>query len=323
MLYSREVLDRKDLPLHIRAEMNAALKQAVADGVPLTFAEAKYLGTVLEATFTFDEEAVVFMEKIYAQLDIYKFWNIYMRYAKDLDGAGIIRSPRGPVPQFQKLIDVGYLQREFDAWKPLVQKTNHKHTVMQFLSKQAREELKDAMAWSKQLQEGYFRRLYVERSVILFSKNVFIKAEEYYQEYDVRKDQMTFCGKETIVDGFAYTHILMRHFSPYNKFGRPGLTFHHDREIDVDKLPFVIFRFLSLYDQFFGVAAFNGENIFFEFNGRDYVIWFKQMERNIKGGQTAQYLRVQTFYPAELQNDRQAISALTKVQVNDQLHFYV
>ncbi|WP_256003494.1 hypothetical protein [Pedobacter deserti] len=323
MFYTRDHLDRQDLPLETRAEMNATLMEAVANGQPLTFAEAKYLGTSLEASYTFEQGAIVLLEKIYVQLDIYKFWNIYMLYAQDLDGTGVINSPRGPVPMLQKQIDVAYLQREFDAWKQQIQKTNHKHTIMQFLSKQARQEWKESMAWSKQMGEGHFRRLYVERAVILQSKFVFIKVEEYYQEYDVRKDTMVFCGQETIVDGFAYTHILMRHFSPYNKFGRPGLTFHHDPAIEVANLPRSIFKFLRIYDAYFGGASFARENIYFQLNGRNYVIWFKQFERNIKGGGTSAYLRVQTFYPAELANDSSAMAVLKKVQVEEHLFFYI
>jgi hypothetical protein len=323
MFFSRELLEDKNLSLDERAEINAVLIPAVANGDQLTFAEAKYLGGVLEATFTDDYDTSALLEKIYSSLDIFKFWQIYMRYAKDLDGTGTIKSPRGPESVRQKQIDVAYLNAELSDWKPLIEKTNHKHTVMQFLSKQARDEYKESMEWSAKLQEDNARRQYVEKSVLLFSKFVFIKVEEYYQEYDVRKDITTFCGRETVVDGFTYTHILMRHFSPYAKFGRPGLTFHHDPEIDVANLPRSIFYFLSQYDRYVGATCFNEENIFFRFNGRNYVIWFKKLERKIKGGNLINYLRVQTFYPAELQNDVQAMCALNMIRISDRLSFYV
>jgi hypothetical protein len=323
MIYSRDYLNATAKSPDEVALIHGDLIAAVRDGVELTLAEAKYIGTVLEAMFAIDNEVVNLLERIYDQLDDYKFWQIFMRYAKDVDGWAVIPSPYGPVPLEQKRIDANYLEREYQLWKPLIHKTNHKQTVMQFLSKQARDELKEALEWSKQQGEGYFRRLYIEKFVTLYSKFVFIKVAEYYQEYDVKKDSMTFCGKETIVDSFAYTHILMRHFSPTGKFGRPGLTFHHDQAIDVNNLPKSILYFLGQYDQHIGINHFNRQQIYFNLNDRNYVIWFKELPRNIAGGGQLLFLRVQTFYPAELANDVLSISKMIKVRINGNLSFYI
>jgi hypothetical protein len=323
MIYSRAYLNLTKKSIEETQDVHQALIQAAYQGQELTMAEARYVGVILEASQAQTEDGIEIIQQLYEQLTDYKFWQIYMRYAHDVEGWAEIRSPRGPVPLFQKMLDAAYLEREYQSWKPIVEKTNHKHTSLQYLSKEARDEIKEALAWSRQLQEGSIRRAFVEKTVTLQTKFVYIKVAEYYQEYTVKQDTFEFCGRETVIDAYAYTHVLLRHFSPFSKFGRPGLTFHHDPDIDVENLPIAIKNILQQFEEYIGIAHFHPEKVYLNLNGRNYVIWYKQLPRNAKGGERIWFLRVQSFYPAELGIDLKAVNEMRKIQVTPKLAFFI
>jgi hypothetical protein len=173
----------------------------------------------------------------------------------------------------------------------------------------------------RQQKEGSNRQKYITKTVVLHSRFVHIKVKEYYQEIEDKEESTTMCGQLIMFNSFAYAHILMRHYAPRVKFNRPGKTYH-DENIDLENLPRHVMFFLDAYEKTLGCAHFNNRSIFFEYKGRNYVIWFAKKSRHQKNQQVQEYLRVQTFYPAELLKDAQQIAAFQKIEANPILSFY-
>lgn len=323
MIYSREYLNDAKKSFEEATKITQTLINALVAKEHLTLSEAKFIGPFLENAKTNDQAGKELLNSLYNELPEYRFWCLYMMYHNDIFGEGTIIGPFGSISQSQKESDLAFLDTQYQQWKIILYNLKNSKTDLQYLTKESREDIKEALNYSRQIGEGSRRREMIERTLVLHSKYVYSKIMEYYQEYDVKQDIINLCGREIIVDSFAYAHIAIRHMVDYTKFGRPGKTFIYDRKIDIDCLPRILIGFLEDYVHYIGCPSFNPKRIFLRFNGRDYVIRFRELIRQVKGGENLPYLRLETFYPAELRNDANLVKTLSLCPVNDILGFYI
>ena len=116
---------------------------------------------------------------------------------------------------------------------------------------------------------------------------------------------------------------MFGHFAEGIKFGRPNKSYHLNDAIDFRRIPDTIVSMIKTYADLGFCQHFNGQNIFFNLQGKDYVIWFRPMTRSLKGNGKEDYMRVQTFYPVELAEDISKIQKLQISMVNSNLSFYI
>src|SRR5690606_1044331 len=109
-------------------------------------------------------------------------------YRNDILGEGLIIGPHGPISQVQKENELVFLDEQYNQWKSVLYNLKNSKTDLQYLTKESRDDIKEALNYSRQIGEGSGRRDMIERSLILHSKYVYSKIMEYYQEYDVKKD---------------------------------------------------------------------------------------------------------------------------------------
>lgn len=323
MIYTREYLKFTVKTLEETQEVVQRLVNAAVNNEQLTLSEAKFLGSVLSNAEAADEEGRIMVKRVYDSLPGYHFWALYVKYAFDLNGEGLIRGPFGPISQEQKTLDAAFLEEQFQSWHPVVSKTNHKHTALQYITKESRDDIKEALRFARQIGDGSRRTDMIYKTLVIHNKYVFSHIEEYYQEHLVRQDVIQLCGWEVVIDSFVYAHVAIRHMASWTKFGRPGKTFFDDEHIAIDRLPRVIIDFLQEYERRIGCGKFDGRKIYFKFNNRNYVIWFDGYTRPVKGGRIRKFLRVESFYPAEIKNDPANIAKLKFEQVSSNLGFYI
>ena len=318
MIYKRSYLASIERSFEEANEAMQTLTNALINGVQLTLSEGRFLGGFLEIAQTDNPE---FLDNLYDQLPGYHFWQLYLKYAQDINGEGGILTPYGYVTQEQKILDAGFLDGIYQDWRPFVYKLKHKYTELQFLTSEARKDMKATLDFNQRIGAGSRRMKVIEKTLVLHSKFVFSKIEEYYQEYELKKDTINLCGKEVVVDSYTYAHVGIRHMAPWAKFGRTDKTCH-SAEIDINNLPRVILNFIEDYEHYMGCVNFDERRIYFRYKNRNNVIKLEELSRPTKGGALMSYLRVQSFYPAELREDAERVNNLTLTMVSDDLGFY-
>lgn len=164
---------------------------------------------------------------------------------------------------------------------------------------------------------------YIEKALILHSKYLYYQVREYYEDTDPTEEVLIICEELIVINHYVYVHTLFGHFAEDLKFNRPGKTYHRIKNFDFLNLPKEILTILSLYVNHIDCRSFNKQSIFLNLSGIDYAIWFRKMKRSVKGNALLSYLRVQTFYPVELKNDRDQILQKIPFRVNDILTFYI
>lgn len=323
MIYTRAHLNAMQRsPEYVRiATQN--LMEAVLAGHELTLAESKFLGTIMNTMGGDNEEGIKLLRTVYSNLTDFHFWEKYLLYGHDLEGQYEKITPYGLVTFEEKRVDVIYLEQLYQLWIPIIEKENHTDALLQFLTIEIRRTIKDVLKHSKSRGDGGNHQRYIHKSLTLHSRFVYLKIKEYYQENPAREESKKICGSNIIVDINTYVHILLRHFGEAIMEGRPGKTYHHDLNIDVDHLPPQIFQILTAYEELSQFDEIRGENIFFELNDSKYAIWLQSKVRKINDQPEETFYRVATFYPAALKPDLEKIELLTLSKYNEILSFYL
>jgi len=152
---------------------------------------------------------------------------------------------------------------------------------------------------------------------------LYYQVQEFYEENNPLEEVVNLCGELAVIDNFVYIHTLFGHFAAGIKFNRPGKSYHSVEKVDYKNLPKEIASILTLYSKAVDCKDFDKQSIFFNYHGGDFAIWFRPLIRYVKKIGQQSILRVQTFYPVELQDDLKKIANAQKVKANDELYFYL
>lgn len=290
----------------------------------LTLAESKFICLGLRTIYSVETDEVVFKAEDFSQCDDFLFWNRYLLYWANHEGWGEVRESKDRViSEFQKQKDVKLLHKHFEQWKSVIYSKKYDSELLNVVGSETIRLINELIEYSKMLGEGSNRRIYIEKALVLHSKYLYYHVAEYYEELKDTKETIKICNNLIVVDCFVYTHTLFGHFAEGVKFNRLGKSYHKDGSVDFRNIPKEILRVLEVYAKHIDCKSFNKASIFFSMNNIDYAIWFRAMSKSLKGGVVENYLRVQTFYPIELQEEREKIAAMDQIKINNEMIFYV
>ena len=323
MTYTRnELLSLKNDSENIIQEVNQNLFDMLHQGDKLTLTESRYICLKLK-TLRDEKGERPFKALDFPQCEDFLFWEKYLFYFNDLEGWGKIKdSPDSFIINEQKAKDVKFLDEHYKSWKAMIYADRYESAFLQTVASETKSLIKEITSLSRERGEGGNHRKYIEKALILNSKYIYFQVREYYEEIKANEELMDFCGEKLVIDHFAYTHILLRHYSSNTKFGRQGKSYHTDQEIDFKEIPAIILELLKSCSDRNLTASFQGDHIFFNLRGKDYALWFRRINRSIKGG-TEKILRVQTFYPIESPYELSKLKELQQTPIIDDLAFYI
>jgi hypothetical protein len=324
MAYKREeLLTMRDASHERFQEVSQTLLNKLANNEKLSLAESKFICLGLKSIYSDDPNAPILNAENYDQCTDFLFWNKYLLYWQDLDGWGEIKDGVFTMSIAEKRNDVEFLNKHYEQWKAVISSEKITSGMLQTIASETNRLIKEVINYSRDLGEGSNRHQYIEKALVLHSKYLYYQVTEYYEENNPIESTIDVCGSLVVIDNFVYIHTLFGHFAADVKFNRPGKTYHRLANIDFRNIPKEILCILEEYSKHVNCQYFNKQAIFFNLKGTNYAIWFRLMIRSIKGGETQDYLRVQTYYPIELQEDINKIRCTTLLKVDANLGFYI
>lgn len=228
----------------------------------------------------------------------------------------------------------GYELEEFEKedlksflgeWKVEMKKENHKDGFMNLIAQETRLELKKIFPNFELLNKIFRHKKYRDEQyeILGYSKFAFIKIKSIFAEIGDNKIQIELNGHSIEIDEYSLIHIYFRHYSqltkPYNtddkSFFTPEIVFEDVPNILKDIIKQINVSGIYANDDF--------NNINFNFKGRDYKIYCRQVTKQIKGIGNVQVSRVNTFYPIELQEDKEKLKNYNLIRINNELSVYI
>jgi len=325
MAYSRrELLAFHDTSKERHKEIVETLLSKLNNKEKLTLAESKFICLGLRRIYKEAEQIPAFSADNFNQCSDFLFWSKYLIYWDSHDGIGVIKDgPNSIVSDDQKKEDVEFLNGHYLQWKDVVYSRKFDNAILQTIANETVRLIKEITDYLKNIGKGENWRRRAEKSLILHSKYLYYQVSEYYEEDNAEEETITLCGSLIVIDYFVYVHTLFGHFAEQVKFGRPGKSYHRNTNVDFRNIPQEILSILSLYIGNIDCNKFNKQYLFFNKDGIDCAIWFRPLNRFLKGGIMQSYLRAQTFYPIELKKDIDKVKNMDILKINNSLSFYI
>jgi hypothetical protein len=319
----KELQELKAASIDRYQEVVQTLMNKLANKQELSLAESRFICLGLRNTYSDDPNAPKIEAENFVQCADFMFLSKYLLYWADHEGWGQINNFGEIMPVEQKKKDVEFLDEHYKDWKAIIYAKKHSSELLQYLAVETIRLINEVVSYSKQIGDGSNRLRHIEKSLILFSKYVYYQVKEYYQELGKVEEMIELCGNLIVINQFAYVHILLGHFAKDIKYNRTDKSYHRSNIVDFKNIPTAIIEILNLYKSEIDCKYFDSQKIFFTLNNQDYVIWFRQMKRFLLGNVEEVYLRVQTFYPVELQEDITKIKGMLSIKANENIAFYV
>lgn len=309
-MYSEKELDAAKFDgVNLQTIINN-LNPILLDGGYLSLAEEDFMCSFLDgARRDTDENDRLDLHEYADSCENYLFTTRYLCHHNNLSGYFKSYNGLGEIPQGTVVKDLDFLNRQYEAWKLLIESDRHSDPILQRTAKETRDQLKEYNKVSSYAGDNLKKAN--RKSIILHSKYLYLKIKKFYQETSTRELTINRCGHEIVLDCVAYTHILFRHYAESKKQHQQGATYHMDQEIDPEYLPTALLGYIDQYSQYIDCSAFDGDSLYIKIRGVIYAIWLQQAIRHVQGRQEP-ILRVKTFYPAALPKDIVRISKLTE-----------
>jgi hypothetical protein len=241
----------------------------------------------------------------------YSFTGCYLTYENNLDGLLLARNAFGPIARDIAAKDAAFLEAQYQGWLRVINTTNHPEQLLQHVAAESRRHLKNGANYAKNSLMGGRMRNNFLKAIALHSRYLYLKVREFYQELGAPEQVLHKCGHEIIIDSFAYFHVLFRHFAPRATRYQNDASYITDQTIIPENLPNQLLGFLVEYFNNIPCAQFNKHRTYIRYNRIVYAIWFKDVQRHIKGA-VQPVLRVQTFYPVTLPAELKYVTSLTE-----------
>ncbi len=292
MTYSREYLhsikrdaDHKE----VQKVMNVLL-QKIHSNEPMSMAERHWICSRMPIIYPEGDNENYLDPFDFPECEEALFRERYLRYFSDVEGWRTTLDFDGIIPEDKKERDLQLLDKEANEWRRTVEITNHSDAILQFASKETRDQLKEI----KKYCEGLFgsnRRKHLEKEFILHSKHMYYLVSEYYEE-NPPEIEVEVCGHKVYINAFMYIHVLSRHYARITKEHLHNKSYHDER-VNHNDLPKQIQDILENYSSI-SPKSFDKQKIYFNINSDPFVIWLKLD----KGSQPHRY-RVNSFYPLD------------------------
>lgn len=220
------------------------------------------------------------------------------------------------------------LDKYIGNWKELIIKDNHKDELMQYISKETREQLKVLRKSPMFYIDGILRQNFLfraqEAKLLMMSKKVYITVNRLFEYYPDLKTVYALDGHEIEFTRYSMTHILMRHYAQTQKPFQPGKSFHKRLFGLENIIPFLSQIFKNIDDS----KAFQNQGvdiINFRYKGIDFRIYCNIEHKQIKGKTgNHPFYRLNTFFPVEEEKERlEIVSYYLPHQIDEELIIYV
>lgn len=188
------------------------------------------------------------------------------------------------------------LKHFFLQWETIIQSSRHSESLLQYLSKETREQLKKLKSICDKNRKLNFE--IKKRDILLLSKFMYLKIKFLFRGIPNFYKEFTFYGKTTHIDEDTLIHIFFRHYNPVlqeltgidKSFFTPDIKFE-------DLMSFIenILKKIE-YLNIFNISEIN--NIAFLYKSVNYRIYLKKVYIQKKGHKgNIEVERVSTFYP--------------------------
>lgn len=244
----------------------------------------------------------------------------YILYFNNVEGWYPSFDWNGQILDGSKKRDLILLQKCFQEWSSIIQRTNHTSPLLQNVSTETRHHLKLIERYCKRASLGSNRMNYLKKSLTLHSKYMFGLVEEYYQENPERQ-YFQIDGRSAFVDSFFFIHTIFRHYGQVLKEYQVGKSYHEEG-LDYKNLPLEILKILEAYSKISN-GEFDGQKVYFEYNEKIFAIWFRLIRTNVSKGVFLEELKIQTLYPVESVSEVEKISRNYSQRIESEgYHFF-
>jgi hypothetical protein len=268
----------------------------------------------------------------YTCCDNYKFKSLYLTYFRDLTGGSSFSKVIGmtiyKVEPNEAQQDLQYLYDKSDEWDLIVQKANHNSQLLQQISAETRNDLKNLSKLPEfnndPFIKGSFRYIFKKRAIILQSKYIYCIALEIFEKLKPVDLLLEINSIQIEFNEFSLIHILNRHFAEMTKQFSTNKSFHNE-----DFKPRILSVQLKeiLYDIDISKLLSGKciDKIGFQQNGIDYIIYTSEKEKSVKGNKgNITYRRLDTFFPVtDTIEYNNLISNCNLLSINQTLSVYV
>lgn len=230
------------------------------------------------------------------------FRELYLTYFHNNLSGPFFKAKKGKlveVTHFEKIKDLKNLQIFSDKWQKEVEITNHKDQILQELSIETRNDLKELnkkfpsiVRKFKKQQDSY--RLQKDK-IVLQSKFIYHLTKSVIEDYDKEEFKIPFSGQIIELTIYSLIHITSRHYAEHLK-DKPEKSFHYKnfypKELHID-----LRNILIEIDKLGLINLENTDNIIFEYDEVIYQLWIQERTKQIKGQGNVKFNRIQSFYP--------------------------
>lgn len=325
MKYSREKLNSfLDKPFN-KAEYDAIaqdLVNSVLRGEKVSLAEESFACSIISLLRTPDTNELAYDITKIDSCKNYRFKNKYLHYFADLNGNKIVIDAHGEIPIERKRIDVEFLEKEYNAWKQFLKTKLNENNLIGFVARETEYQVKELYKFGVKRMLGSRFLSYLEKSLTLHGKYIYLTVQESFQEQGKEELTFDFDGNKILIDSYSYVHTLFRHYSQSIKEHQLDKSYHFDQNINFKDIIGFLLELLTCYSKSNSSTFFNKQNLYFKFKGVYYALWFKKVNKTLKGGAQTEYLRVQTLYPVQLKEELEKIGKLKSEVTNCGFEFW-
>ena len=290
------------------------LKRKFDDGTSLTITEEQQICSALHSRQEISQ--IDFAED--SRCATYWFNTRYLLYCFNLNGHGIISNiliPSSPILS-------QYLNNEFSRIKILLNQKSTSDQKLNYYKSETNHQLKEYEKYAKRAFHGYFKREYQIKFITLHSWFLYLKVICFFQELGSEEIIIPNEKHDIVIDSYVYIHVLFRHFAENVTNYQIDKTFHFDQSnISHEWLPNQIKHHIETFFLIVPVSEFNERFISMKLKGNFYEIWFREMQKSVKG-ENLEFLRVQSFYPVSKEKDLNKIKAMNEIVVNAELSYF-
>lgn len=228
------------------------------------------------------------------------------------------------VPHGEANDDLEKLYKVANDWDMIVGKLNHADSLLQTISIETREQLKELdAAVLNETTKGTTHYKRKRQHLLLQSKYAYLVTKEVLETMLPTDMILEINGQQIEFNEFSIFHILSRHYAPGTKPYNTGKSF-----INPDFVPRQLHLQLSeIFSKIEASGAYVNnslQKISFRYKGISYRVWTKTATKQVPGTGNVQYMRVQSFYPIEEAADLSDLANNYKlVKVDNDIDVYV
>lgn len=258
----------------------------------------------------------------------FKFKLTYLSYFQNLTGFGVYEKVRGTEiynPERREIdSDINYLKNVANTWNTAISKNNHSEELLQQISKETRNDLKDIEKSKGRLLFRRDKEKYQldKRKTLLQSRYIYCMALQIFEMFDKKEFLLQLNGEDIEINEFSIIHIINRHYSEITK-ANPTKSFHNEdfEPKYLNKQLGDIFKTIDESGKFRDCSI---NKIAFKFKNVDYQIWINEREKQVKGKGNVKFNRLETFYPITEKTELLKLNSdFDFSKINDDLGVYI